>query len=169
MINTQGPGQGRWIQFRIALSIGDSDKSLLLQRSNITMTLWQNLCTYGLALLQTVGLTSHGPLSDQSLSPQTQANINTNLPSIHHAHDIDFGTGAQEGKKRPPPPQPLPWEKRFLPIQPSDLNYKTNNECNYPSDRKRWCYKQSINTDYEEVALVPKTGVTRNVSPRYLY
>lgn len=128
------------------------------------MTLWQNLCTYGLALLQTVGITSLGPISDQSLSPQ--ANINNNLPSIHHVHEVDFDTAAQEGMKKPtPPPQPLPWEKRFLPIKPTDLNYKTNNECNYPSDRKRWCFKQSINTDYEEVVLVPRTGVTRNVSP----
>lgn len=127
------------------------------------MTLWQNLCTYGLAFLQAVGLTSLDPLSDQSLSPQ--ANINDNLPSFHHDHGpVDFGFGAQEDKKRPPPPppKPLPWEKRFLPIKPTDLNFKTNNECNYPSDRKRWCFHQSINTDFEEVALVPNTGVTRN-------
>ena len=132
------------------------------------MTLWQSLCTYGLALLQSVGLTSLGPLSGQSLSMQTD--INHDLPSFHHANNheasIDFDFEAQEGKSKRPvlsPPQPLPWEKRFLPIVRTDLNFKTNNECNYPSDRKRWCYHRSINTDYEEVALVPNTGVTRYV------
>ena len=56
------------------------------------MTLWQSLCTYGLALLQSVGLTSLGPLSGQSLSMQTD--INHDLPSFHHANNheasIDF-------------------------------------------------------------------------------
>lgn len=43
-----------------------------------------------------------------------------------------------------------------------DSTFPTNNDCNGPNDRDKWCYGKTINTDYEKIT--PNTGVTNYVS-----
>ncbi|KAI5782051.1 multicopper oxidase-domain-containing protein [Peziza echinospora] len=97
------------------------------------MGLWARFVTYGMSLLHIYDNQSPLPFPIH--------------PSVHH--DAEFTSSS---------PSPFPFG-----IAPANVytdGFPTDNLCNGPLNRDKWCDNTSINTDYENVSLVPNTGKT---------